>query len=102
MSGLNSYEIKNIYKRGRKYYTKYFTFFFLSCEFLRVAPVVSKKISKKAVVRNKIKRRIRHLAKEFLNRGKFVIVANCDISEIDFEILKDDFKKISGKINKGL
>ena len=63
---------------------------------------MSKKISKKAVVRNKIKRRIRHLAKEFLKSGLFVIVANNDISETEFEKLKDDFKKISSQIYKSI
>jgi len=61
---------------------------------------VSKKISKKAVVRNKIKRRIRHLAKMNLRTGKFLIIAKVDISETDFEELKNDFKKISIEINK--
>jgi ribonuclease P protein component len=64
--------------------------------------VVSKKISKKAVIRNKIKRRIRHLTKEFFKSGKIIVVAKKDISEVDFKILKDDFKKISDKINQSL
>jgi hypothetical protein len=32
--------------------------------------------------------------------GKFLIIAKVDISEIDFEKLKNDFKKISIEINK--
>lgn len=64
--------------------------------------MVSKKISKKAVIRNKIKRRIRHLARMFLKNGLFLIRPNCDISQIDFEILKNDFEQISVKINKNL
>jgi len=61
--------------------------------------VVSKKISKKAVIRNKIKRRIRHLCRELLNNGKYVIVVKKDISNIEFEALKNDFKKIINKTN---
>jgi len=58
---------------------------------------VSKKISKKAVVRNKIKRRIRHLFRQNIKSGKYIVIVKNDISEIDFEKLKNDFKKIIKK-----
>jgi len=35
-----------------------------------------------------------------LRTGKFLIIAKVDISETDFEELKNDFKKISIEINK--
>ncbi len=73
--------------------------FFLPSENLMYSPVVSKKISKRAVVRNKIKRRIKHLSRMCLKSGKFVIVSKKDISNICFETVKNDFKKISSKIN---
>lgn len=69
---------------------------------MKVSPVVSKKISKKAVVRNKIKRRIRHLIAMHFDSGKFVVVALCDISAIDFNELVEDVKKNRNKINKCL
>jgi len=64
-----------------------------------VSPVVSKKISKKAVVRNKIKRRIRNLGYEFLKQGGYIVVVKYDVSEYDFEKLRREFKKIANKIN---
>jgi len=73
-------------------------FFYKKSEDLRVSPVVSKKISKKAVIRNKIKRRIRHLARE-LKRGDFVIIAKRDISESNFKALENEFKNVGFKIN---
>ncbi len=51
------------------------------------------------MVRNKIKRRIRSIAAEFFNKGGYAIVAKKNISDYDFEKLKKDFKKITGKIN---
>ena len=36
----------------------------------------------------------------YLKVGKFLIIAKADISETDFEELKNDFKKISIEINK--
>ena len=59
--------------------------------------VVSKKISKKAVVRNKIKRRIRHLFRESESKGKYVVVVKEDISDKDFKKIENDFKKITKK-----
>ena len=58
---------------------------------------MSKKISKKAVVRNKIKRRIRHLFSKHIKSGKYVVVIKKDISETDFEKIENDFKKIIKK-----
>jgi ribonuclease P protein component len=69
---------------------------------LKISPVVSKKISKKAVVRNKIKRRIRHLIAMHFNSGKFVVIALCDVSKIDFNELVEDVKTNRSKIDKCL
>ena len=60
---------------------------------------MSKKISKKAVIRNKIKRRIRHLGGLVFKKGKFAIVAKKNIAEYEFESLYQEFKKLTGKIN---
>ena len=86
-----------MYKNGRKFHTQYLIFFFLPFDELKIAVVVSKKISKKSVIRNKIKRRLRHLSKDLLKTGKYVIIAKQDISNIEFEKLKNDFKKIINK-----
>ena len=61
--------------------------------------MVSKKISKKAVIRNKIKRRIRYLCRSLLKNGEFVIIAKKDVSKIEFGYLENDFKKIVQKFN---
>jgi ribonuclease P protein component len=66
---------------------------------LQVSPVVSKKVSKKAVIRNKIKRRIRHLARLVFKSGKFAIVVKKDISAYEFKLLYNEFKTVAGKIN---
>jgi len=67
-------------------------------EDFKISPVVSKKISKKAVVRNKIKRRIRVLSREFFKNGAFLVVAKRDVSKTDFKELENEFKQVANKI----
>ena len=86
-----------LYKNGRKIYSDNFIVFFLPYKEMKSAVVVSKKISKKAVVRNKIKRRVRHICRDMLKNGKYVIVVKKDVSNIEFEKLRNDFKKIINK-----
>jgi len=69
---------------------------------LKISPVVSKKISKKAVIRNKIKRRVRSLVRMFFDKGQFLVIVKEDISSIKFIELENDFKKNFDKINKYL
>ena len=66
---------------------------------LKVSPVASKKISKKSVVRNKIKRRIRSIARGLFTKGGYVVVVKNDISNNNFKDLKYELKKLINKIN---
>jgi len=65
----------------------------------KISPIVSKKISKKAVVRNKIKRRVRSIARELLKKGGYAVVVKKNISNSNFQDLKYEFKKLVNKIN---
>lgn len=66
--------------------------------------IVSKKISKKAVVRNKIKRRIRAIIREFFSEiiegYDYVFFARPGIENLDFEELKDKVKILFNKLAK--
>jgi len=71
----------------------------------RIGFVVSKKISKKAVVRNKVKRRLREIARDVVEtmRGglDIVIFTKPEIVQSDFwqikDVLEELFKKIAVK-----
>ncbi|WP_420795372.1 ribonuclease P protein component [Lebetimonas natsushimae] len=78
-------------------YSKFFVIYFSPSNELKVSPIVSKKISKKAVVRNKIKRRIRNLFKEKI--GYFAVIAKNDISQINYKELINDVEQAINKIN---
>jgi ribonuclease P protein component len=65
-------------------------------EYSRVAIVISQKISKKAVVRNKIRRRMKALIAQELSR----IIAGYDlIFFVRSGIIKEEFQKIENNIN---
>lgn len=99
ISGLSKKEIEIVLKKGKKYSSINFLLFYFPFNELKVSPIVSKKISKKAVVRNKIKRRVRSIAKELLKKGGYAVVVKNDISNNNFQDLKDEFKKLISKIN---
>lgn len=70
-------------------------------EVSRFAFVVSTKISKKAVVRNKLKRQMREVVCEVLEDIKkgmdVVVMARKDAADAEFSILKDSLLKVLKK-----
>ncbi|HIQ51021.1 MAG TPA: ribonuclease P protein component, partial [Nautiliaceae bacterium] len=96
---LNKKEIEIVLKKGKKYSSINFLLFYFPFNELKVSPIVSKKVSKKAVIRNRIKRRVRNIAKELLKKGGYAIVVKNDISNTDFQDLKYEFKKLINKIS---
>jgi len=63
--------------------------------FTRIGIVISKKVSKKAVIRNKIKRRIREIVR------KMNLIPGFDIVIVTFPQIKEkDFKQIEEEINQ--
>jgi len=42
---------------------------------------------------------MRHLIREYIQSGEFVLIPKSDISNVNFKSLEDDIKKIAGKIN---
>ena len=61
---------------------------------------ISRKFSKKAVVRNKAKRRIKHLVNILvqdpsvdINKKALIVIPKIGLEKVKFSILQDDFKK---------
>lgn len=71
-------------------------------EFNRFGIIISLKVSKKAVIRNKIRRRIREILKNNIVKNKenrdFVIIVSKNIIDKDFQEIKENILKILEKI----
>ena len=97
-------EIDNVFKSGKGSYNNYIGIKAVKNDrdHSRVAIIVGNKVSKKAVVRNKLKRRLSHIIKEYLpyfsENYDMVAVVLPPATQLDFHQLK---KKVHGSF-KGL
>jgi len=85
-----------LYKKGNRYRGRYFILIYLTNDlsYSRMAVVASKKVGR-AVVRNKVKRRLRTLYrrnKHVLQKNlDFVIIAKKEAHEVPWLVLRDDY-----------
>jgi ribonuclease P protein component len=99
-------DFAGLFKQGRSYYTKSLGLKILASQLSlnlnRFGIVVSSKVSKKAVERNRLKRQIRQAIKEFdheLNKGlDFIIMALPGLKNYDYEAIKNELEKIFIKL----
>ena len=89
-------EILLVYKKGNRYRGRYFTLIYLTNDlsYSRMAVVASKKVGR-AVVRNKVKRRLRTLYrrnKNVLQKNlDLVFIAKKEAHEVPWQVIKDEF-----------
>jgi ribonuclease P protein component len=96
-------DIKAVFANGNKILGKYVIIYFYRSKSRKVAFIVSKKVDKRAVFRNKIKRWLR----EIYRQGKFklhinaelLIVARHDIINAEYVLLKNEIEKLFNNIN---
>jgi len=96
-------DFENIYKKGRNFFTKILGIKYTKNELniTRIGIVISQKISKKAVIRNKIKRRLREILrlrlKTIIKGYDVVILTRKGIEDCTYEELEKNidyaFKK---------
>jgi ribonuclease P protein component len=93
-------DFDNIFKKGKTMAGKLVFLRFLknNLEDVRVGFIVSSKISKKAVIRNKIKRRLREIFKNNINNIKkkidIIIIAKPEIVNKNYQDIKNDIEKL--------
>ena len=98
-------EVENVFKKGKKSISQSVIIFYTpsDSEKSRFAFSVSKKISKKAVVRNKVKRRLREIIrKEIIPSLKAsldcLVIARKEILEKNYHESEGELKRIFKKI----
>ena len=92
-----------MFKNGRTVQSELFSLKIIKNSEIKIGVIISRKISKKAVIRNQIKRRIseicRLLLKDFKDQFIAVILTKPIIIERDFEQIKAElilaFRKVS-------
>ena len=91
-----SEDIMAVLRRGKRFSERQFSYYFLAKpgNLSRVAVIVGTKVSKKAVVRNLCKRRIRAALREFsLTAGDHIIQARPGFEELTFAQLQERLRR---------
>ncbi len=93
-------DIKKTIRLGRSVYSPYFRLKYSKndLERIRLTVVISAKVSKKAVVRNRLKRQIREIFRINLDKiivgYDLVLTANAQALELDFQGIKDQLSDL--------
>lgn len=98
-------DFKKIHQQGKSILKGKLILRFLPAEGRNlIGIIVSKKVSKKAVVRNKIKRRIREIIRknleEIVSGYDFLILTKDKIKEIDYQEIKEQLFKVLERVEK--
>lgn len=99
---ITSREFLEIMKRGKNYHFPLFSLCQVSVyEKSCFAVVASKKVSKKAVIRNRNKRRVREAFKKLLKKpfsGALIVFIKKDLSSLSYSSLIEELKVVISKI----
>ncbi len=98
-------DFENVFKNGNVIYHPLITikYIFNQLDYPRIAVVISKKISKKAVQRNILKRRIKEIIRSIIKELKnidIVLIPKKEILEKNFSQLKEIIIDLIEKENK--
>lgn len=97
-------EIEAVFKKGKSSYDKYLGVKAIKSELKvnRTAVIIGIKVSKKAVIRNGIKRRVAHILREEISKFKFtydmVVIVLPPAVELDFQGLKHSLRTNLSKL----
>lgn len=97
-------DFQKLYRTGRRYTTDHFVIYYLpsSFEYTQVGFVVSKKVSKSAVVRNKLRRRATAIIEEyypnFSQTLTIIVLIRKDFSLISPAELQKEMNRLIGGI----
>jgi ribonuclease P protein component len=98
-------EINLIFSKGKSFFLSEITFRYVHNKLpnSRIAVLVGKKLSKKAVIRNRIRRRLRELARLHFSKipnslDILIIARDLKLREMDFRELEEKFLVLTKKL----
>lgn len=101
---LSRSDFSRFFLLGKRIHTPYIQIIYTPSPSFSVAVVVSKKVSKKAVVRNKIKRRVYEILrlyyKSYKKNGVYIIIIKPTIQNISFKDLKEHIQIFIGRVEE--
>lgn len=95
-------DVQLVLKRGRAFFSPYFTVKFIRSNNLRTTVVVSKKVSKKAVTRNLIKRIVREAFRAKLKElkvGDWIVMTKPSLTKLERRDLRGEIDKLLTETN---
>lgn len=103
-----SKDFEKIIKKGKLLKNKYYILYYLPNDdnkYYRFGISVGKKISNKAVIRNKLKRRLKSIIDNhknlYQNNKDYIIIMERSCLEANYQELENNFIDILNKLNKG-
>lgn len=95
----SSSDVKKALTKGRRFSGDLFTLYITPNDHMYFGVVVPKRVNKKAIKRNKIKRTVLHILKTMIsNEGRVnVVMVNKDITTLKKEDIEEDLKKLLDK-----
>lgn len=101
---LSRVEFNRFFAEGKRYHTPLFTLMYVPHTELHVSVVASKKVSPKAVVRNKIRRRIYAIVRGYRTeketRGVFIFLAKAINETTSYEVLSHEVRTCMDKVRR--
>ena len=93
---LNSFDLKELKKAGKRVHSTLFSITYLPADISKYSINIPKKLYKKAILRNKAKRRTFAVIKDLNNRkkGHFSLFLKVDIEKISYLNLKADLESV--------
>ena len=95
---LKRVEFSRFFSLGTKYHSPIATLVYTKNEIFHAAVVVSKKVSKSAVKRNKIRRRVYNVIRNTNKTGVFIFILKPKSIELSFEELKKSIVELINKV----
>ena len=99
---LTSREFKTFFSEGKKHHTPLFTVVYVPYDTFHTSVVVPKKVAKRAVDRNKMRRRVYGAVQQSTTQknttGVFIFLMKKEAFEVEYAVLKEAVSKLLNNI----